>query len=100
MITLSERDTFIAAHVTPRTKEALQIEAEIRHLSVSALIAHILVEKLEDCGHDLSKPVDEVKVVVDLKEIVDIKDIEPSSSADMLVGLKKTELKISGTWEG
>jgi hypothetical protein len=54
MITMSERDTFIAAHVTPRTKEALRAEADSRKVSMSALIAQILVDKLEDCGHDLS----------------------------------------------
>jgi hypothetical protein len=80
MITLSERDTFIAAHVTPRTKEALQIEAEIRHLSVSALIAHILVEKLEDCGHDLSKPFSLIQTEVDGMKLPD--------SSEVLVGAK------------
>ena len=56
MITMSERDTFVAAHVTPQTKDALKCEADIRKISVSALIAQFLVAKLEEGGYDLSKP--------------------------------------------
>lgn len=61
MISLSDRDVFVAAHVTQQTKEALKIESKIRNLSMSAFISQCLVEKLVDAGYTFEQTPEEEK---------------------------------------
>ena len=52
MIT-SDRNKFLAAHVTAPVKQALRAEAAKRDISVSRLVFELLGAKLRQLGHDL-----------------------------------------------
>ena len=54
MIT-SDRNKFLAAHVTAPVKQALRDEAAKRGISVSKLVFELLAAKLRQLGHELPK---------------------------------------------
>ena len=54
MIT-SDRNKFLAAHVTAPVKQALRDEAAKRNVSVSRLVFEFLSSKLRSLGHELPK---------------------------------------------
>lgn len=49
----SDRNKFLAAHVTAPVKAALRAEAAKRGVSVSRLVFELLTSKLRQLGHDV-----------------------------------------------
>lgn len=52
MILYSDRDVFVGAHVTANDKHALRETARRKSMSMSALVAQAIKEKLERVAHD------------------------------------------------
>lgn len=53
----SDRNKFLAAHVTAPVKQALRDEAAKRGKSVSKIVFELLTARLRQLGHELSKEV-------------------------------------------
>lgn len=50
MILISERDTFVGAHVSGEVKRALRMAASRKHVSMSAFVAEAIQDKIESMG--------------------------------------------------
>jgi len=50
----SERDVFIAGHVTPTVKTAMRVQAARENLSLSAWLFKVIVKALQEAGHQVT----------------------------------------------